>query len=534
MAQRLKLLIVDDESHIRSLLKFLIDWDSFGIDICGEASCAEEALLLVDELQPNIIFSDICMDFMDGIEFSRQVKKQYPHMKIVLLSGHSEFDYAARGIEAGISAYLLKPLEEDKLIDVVNTLKKDIFQEKRKYEEFNIIKNYLHESRSFLIENNLNALLMPNADIELILKRLTYIDVSFSNSFFQIVLFSLYPFEQNAMEQENPFWLSMECNQILKELLKDITDIYLFFDFTHRNVLLSNNPDSNLLAVLEDIKTALMERLSCNFTIGIGQPFSTLKNIRQSFLSALEATHYRTALGNNQIIQYNYMGIEITDSSFHLEDEISSLITAIKAENYDEASRIIDYCVNQQISVDCSDIIPVRITVSTIVNHLSNLLVQSDLRNTDSFSYCLNVHERLFRLETVDELKNMICNLIHSIIETFSSIRNHQNVTIIQTILNYMEENYSNNQLTLSKTAQEFYLNSSYLSRLFKQKNNTTFSKYLIELRLKKAAELLLSTSLKTYEIGECVGFKDTKYFSYCFRKHYGMSTNEYRIRKNK
>ena len=137
---------------------------------CGEASCAEEGLQLLDELQPNIVFSDICMDYMDGIEFCRIAKKKYPYIRMVLLSGHSVFDYASRGIEAGVSAYLLKPLEEEKIIETVQKIKEEICNKQKKEKEYQETKDYLEENKTFLIANSLNALLQPNCNLENILK----------------------------------------------------------------------------------------------------------------------------------------------------------------------------------------------------------------------------------------------------------------------------------------------------------------------------------------------------------------------------
>lgn len=528
MIQRLKLLIVDDEKYIRNLLKINIDWNSLDIDICGEASCAEEGLQLVDELQPNIIISDICMDYMDGIEFSKIIKTHYPYTKIILLSGHNEFKYAKRGIEAGVSAYLLKPLEEEKIREVIISLKQAIYQETEKDEELINLKNYLNYNRNFLINNYLNALILPNADIHSAIWQLTYLDVAFQTSFFQIVIFSL-NIESDENKQDS-FPLTVKCNQILKELLKPQSNTYIFYDLNHQNILLSNNPHLNLLSQLENIKISLLERLGCNITIGIGQPCNTIKDLRNSYLSALDATHYRIILGNNQIIQYNYLGLKNESSKCNLEDEIAAVITSVKSCNFETAYKIIDSCISQQLNSDARDIIPVKVIISTIVNHLTHLLIQNNLRDTDSFSYCIAANERIFRLETIQELRNMTINLISSIIETQTHLLNNQNNDLINSVLEYLEDNYQNSQITLSSTAKKFFVNSSYLSRLFSQKNNQTFSKFLIELRLKKAAELLISTNLKSYEIATDVGFNDAKYFNKSFKNYYSVTTSEYRL----
>ena len=531
MRNRLKLLIVDDEKYIRSLLKYCIDWQMLGIEICGECTCAEEGLQLVEELQPNIIFSDICMDFMDGIEFSRKVKEAYPYIKIVLLTGHSDFDYASRGIDAGVSAYLLKPIDEDKILNVIQKLKEDIFHEQDKEDELQKLKEYLTDSRSFLIQNNLNALMLPSADIENIIRRLQFLSVDFANPYFQVAIVSLssedIPGNKNS---ENPYLLSMECSRILSKELNGFENVYLIFDYNHTNVILSNDPSLSLSSTLEQAKIVLLEQLPCSVTIGIGNSVSTLSQIRISYQNAAEAVKYRTVSGKNQVILYDYIKTEKQSSSFHLEDAIASILEAVKSEDQSASLTLVNNCITNQITEDYTDIIPIRVTVSTIINHLSDMLIQSGLRNTDAFRYSLAAYERLFRMETVAELENMVHNLIRAIIETFSSIRTEKNTNTIHAILRYMEQNFENPDLSLSSVADKFYLNASYLSRLFKLETDTTFTKYLTELRLKRAAELLLNTPLRSYEISEKVGFRDPKYFSSCFKKHYNMASNSYRI----
>ncbi len=531
MRNRLKLLIVDDEKHVRSLLKYCIDWQSLGIEICGECTCAEEGLQLVEELQPNIIFSNICMNFMDGIEFSQKVREAYPYIKIVLLSGHSDFNYASRGIEAGVSAYLLKPIDEEKILTVIQKLKEDIFHEQDRDNELEKLKEYFTDSRDFLIENNLNALMLPSADIGSIIRRLQFLSVDFSNPHFQVAIVSLssedIPGNKNS---ENPYLLSMECARILSKELKIYENVYLFFDYNHTNVILSNTPAMPLSSTLEHVKIILLELLPCSVTIGIGNAVSTLSQIRNSYQNAVEAVKYRTVTGKNQVILYDYIKTEKQNSSFHLEDAIASILEAVKSEDLPTSIALINHCITNQITDDYTDIIPIRVTVSTIINHLSDMLIQSGLRGTDAFRYSLAAYERLFRMETAAELENMVHNLIRAIIETFSSIRTEKNINTIHAILRYMENNFENPDLSLSSVAGRFYLNSSYLSRLFKLETDNTFTKYLTELRLKKAAELLLTTQLRSYEISEKVGFHDPKYFSSCFRKHYNMTSNSYRL----
>lgn len=110
MMSMYKVMIVDDEKALRNLLRLAIDWRSLGLEIVGEASSGIEAINTIDELKPDIAFVDIRMPFMDGIEFSKLAIKQYPHMKIIILTAFDDFEYARKCVGIGVSEYLMKPI----------------------------------------------------------------------------------------------------------------------------------------------------------------------------------------------------------------------------------------------------------------------------------------------------------------------------------------------------------------------------------------------------------------------------------------
>ncbi|WP_434756372.1 response regulator [Paenibacillus amylolyticus] len=131
----LKVIIVDDEYLIRNLLRMRIDWQQQGMQIVGEASDAAEALEQIDLLHPDIVFTDIYMPKMDGIELSGLILERYPSVKIVVVTGHNEFEYARQSVKLGIFDFILKPIRATELLEVTSKLRAAIEQERgREYE----------------------------------------------------------------------------------------------------------------------------------------------------------------------------------------------------------------------------------------------------------------------------------------------------------------------------------------------------------------------------------------------------------------
>lgn len=128
----LKILIVDDEYYFRQYLKNCIDWEGLECQIVGEASDGEEGLALLEEYSPDLVLLDVNMPRIDGIEFSKKVFEAKREVGIVILSGHSEFQYAQKAMKYGVKSYLLKPLDEEELSFTVQEIGKKL-QEQKQY-----------------------------------------------------------------------------------------------------------------------------------------------------------------------------------------------------------------------------------------------------------------------------------------------------------------------------------------------------------------------------------------------------------------
>ena len=136
----IKVMIIDDEYLIRNLIKNCIDWNEIGIDIIAEASNAVEGLNLINKDKPNIILTDINMPMTDGLDMSKGILETYPDIKVIVITGYNEFEYAKRSIKIGVSDFILKPIDEEELKNSVLKLKKEILDEHLKKKEYKDIK----------------------------------------------------------------------------------------------------------------------------------------------------------------------------------------------------------------------------------------------------------------------------------------------------------------------------------------------------------------------------------------------------------
>ena len=149
-----KLLIVDDEDFEREGMAQLIDWDKYEIEMAGTAWNGVDAFEKTKLLRPDIILTDIKMPVMDGIELIRRVRQSFPLIEFAVLSGYGEYEYTSRAMEQGVRHYILKPCDEDSVIEVISKVKKDVDAKRaqlRREEEYQ--KRVMPKARQQLFRN---------------------------------------------------------------------------------------------------------------------------------------------------------------------------------------------------------------------------------------------------------------------------------------------------------------------------------------------------------------------------------------------
>lgn len=132
-----RVMLIDDEEPTRMLLKKSIDWESLGIEVVGEAASGIEAINKIDDLRPHIAFVDVCMPFMDGIEFSKLAAERYPDLKIIILTAFDEFEYARQCIGlTSVNGYILKPIVRMEIYEALKKVVQSIHETAKEPDEY--------------------------------------------------------------------------------------------------------------------------------------------------------------------------------------------------------------------------------------------------------------------------------------------------------------------------------------------------------------------------------------------------------------
>jgi two-component system response regulator YesN len=527
----LKVLIVDDEHLIRNLIKIKIKWDELGMVSIGEAASAKDALELIETLDTDIIFTDICMPAMDGIEFSRIVALQYPHIKIVVVTGYDEFEYARSSIKLGIADFILKPINSDELMKTLKQLREKILSERLHIKEYNKLKEQLAESLPILREKFLNELLSEELTLEEITQKLDYFKITINSdcNTFQVAVVELSSSIKDKQKEEGKILLSIECTNAIASFFKSDEFILVFLDNRRRIVILSNNDKIDLIECCEILKGMIITRLKCFVSIGIGTKQYGADHIKYSYKEAIDALNCIVFVGKNQVISYSDIR-SISDKTYPIDrNRIEKLALFIHAGAKGSALEILEQLFAVPSCYDREIMTKMRLEAFDVFSIGQHIMSEQKMNMNEIWQHDMGINDLILKVDNLPELKGYMSEFIGNIASKIEQANNNKACTLIEEVKDYLKTNMSDPEISLSSVAKNFFISSGHLGRLFKQQTSQTFVEYLTEIRMKKAEKLLRETDLKGYQVGEKVGIKDSHYFSIIFKKYTGISINNFR-----
>ena len=146
-------LLVDDEEEVFQVIMKKLDWESMGFSIAGYARNGVEALEMAEELQPDVVMTDIKMPYMDGLELSRRLNRDFQNIHIIIFTGFDEFEYAKEAVHLEVEEYMLKPINATELSDCLKRLKDTLDREREEKLNVTRLENYFNAALPVLQNN---------------------------------------------------------------------------------------------------------------------------------------------------------------------------------------------------------------------------------------------------------------------------------------------------------------------------------------------------------------------------------------------
>ncbi|OCT13407.1 hypothetical protein A8709_17500 [Paenibacillus pectinilyticus] len=524
------ILIVDDESIFRKGIRMMItemEGDWFVID---EAKDGADALEKIEELQPDLIITDIKMPRMDGIQLQYIVKERYPHMSCVVMSGYNDFQYARESLRLGAKDYLMKPFEREELYTLLGKLEEEWKVENKPSKSSRMDQQVQNQMRQHVLTGLLTGH-VHHEEAEL----LENVGIHFPHPFISCLIAKL---DRDSVSDEryyqlNPSLFSVYMQQFIQESLNESFNGYVFIHHETEVIALINHKGFETIYTEIELLTNRIRkdiRVQSNFTLtfGLGSPVKDLESISKSYKEAGLALLYRLVIGGDRLLSNEIvvgMQMEKHDgqaADWHALNQFVQEGDFVNVQQ--QASQyVMKLCqqwkdpemIHQQICKMLLHFYELAVNLAVVKQWLQNTDVKQVLMDIYSYSSSKELTERCQKL--LGDLTIAISNRQKKFV-----------ASPIEIVVRYVEEHYAE-AITLNMMAEIVYLSPSYLSSLFKSKQGQSFIDFLTEKRIEKAKSLLLYSDEKIQVISDSTGFTNIRHFNRVFKTSTNRTPSEYR-----
>ena len=519
----ISLFLVEDERIARESIRDNVPWQEHDILFLGDAPDGEVALPQLLEKRPDILLTDIKMPFMDGLELCRILTDRLPAARFVVFSGFDAFEYAKQAIQMNVVEYILKPINADELSAVLRRLKDQLDRERAERRNVELLRSRYMENLPILRElfyaNLLDGRIEPGTERE----RAAHLDIDLQGEEWAVGLAYIGSDRRDALS-------TLSIQNLLEETLTaDRCKLSLYNDWVAVIVSLTESfTIYDLIRVLDRVCTLAASYLGLTLTVGVGAPCKELSGMARSAAEARTALEYRSMVGRGQVI---YIGDLEPDGGQVLtfEEADERTLTAAVRLGSEQEVRDAAAALAGKIREANPSAGQYNLFLMELVTHLMKMTRRSGVGVEEVFGTGFSLPIQDSALPSLEELEDW-CAERYLRLRTL--IRRRQTDSAGQTVetaKEYIRQHYAESDLSVEKLCAYLHLSSTYFSTLFKRETGTSFTAYVTTVRMEAAAEAIRGTEEKTYLIAQRCGYEDPNYFSYVFKRHFGVTPTKYR-----
>ncbi|RGG60589.1 response regulator [Blautia sp. AF19-10LB] len=539
----LKIFLAEDEVIVRETIKRMIPWENLGFELVGEAADGEMALPLLLRQKPDLLITDIKMPFMDGLTLAKVAKKEIPGLKVVILSGYDDFNYAKQAINIGVEDYLLKPITKNALIERLTEIRSRYEHEKTQKEYYEKFHREMQAYEKNSSRDFFEALVSGSMDMMEIYRRSEKLGLDIVAEAYNVLIFTMNCEEDFSGQREGYSEWEAESLELLEEFFSENTSAMLFrCNIFSYGVLIKGQKETigeNTRSCVSEIQRILdRKEQKRQWFVAAGEPVERLSQIQKSYYSASRAFSQRYLYDEN-ILYYDEMAsmekknVTEDDSTYLQKVDVNALNPVILQkflsngllEETENFVKDYFYAIGQEplesLVFRNYVTLNVRFSVMSFLKEIgcdTRTLEQEDTEDVLS--------------ESSKSLENAIAyakKIISQAIALRDQNSGNKNRSILKTAVDFIDSHYMEEDMSLNKAANAANVSANHFSALFSQNMGQTFIEYLTNLRMNKAKEYLRCTSMRSSEIAGEIGYKDAHYFSYLFKKTQGMTPSDYR-----
>lgn len=538
-----RIILVDDEEEVRQSIIRKINWTEAGFEVVGDAENGEDALEKVEALEPDLILTDIRMPYMDGLTLAERVRLKYPSIKILIFSGYDDFEYAKRAIKLNVTEYILKPVNVEELTAILKRIKTNLDEEIEQKRNVSLLRENYIKSLPILREQFLNELVSYPMSMENVEDRIREYDIPLLGAKKWVA--AAIDIEPEEIKEGAVLPLHKEKDlipisvaQIVEEKLMNYCRCAIVTSARTSESEIAviaaideDNSQTGLIDVLGDICKEARKILEVPITIGIGHGCQALSDISSSYKSAVDALGYKAIVGYGSTIYINDVEpVSGGKLEFDGKDE-AELVAAIKFGPREKIEGAVQSVIDKMSDAKVH-FRQCQAYMLSVSSRIVQMIQQYDLDMAQLLEEG-DDHEDTFaiipRMQKKEDFGQWLLSAALRMNLVMNQERDNTMKQVIQKAKQYIMDNYQDPDLSVEKICRHLHMSPAYFSTMFKKETGQAYIAYLTEIRLNKAVELLNKTDDKTYIIASKVGYQEQNYFSYVFKKRFGISPTKFR-----
>ncbi len=496
-----KILIIEDEVYARKSMKKQIELllSDKNIEIL-EASNGMQGLEMVQENHPELVFTDIRMPIMDGLDFLKEVKKNNAEVKVVMISAYADFEYAKKALRYGAEEYLLKPIDEQELRECIG--------------KFEQLKQQVQEHKIYVSEDGLAKYIKKNIFSDTFVK--DFVNQNMFRKIFNVFQVMICRFEKNDEPGAETLY------KIVREAHPEVFTGFRIIEIQKGSYAIIIHVDGQSIFFQKNM-VRILEKQGWNVSIGVSLESDCVEMLHLAYQQAADALECRIFYEDNLLYYQDVMSEH--DRSYHISEmQTGFLKMAMEKKNFEKVKTVLQEIYGEIVKQK-------YISAKSLELFLTQITVIFR-QTSDEKSNC---HFELMDYKSLNEMKKDIEDKA-KLICTKEEEHSATGENTVQIMKEYVKTNFGGDITVKTLAEKVFFMNPAYLSHLFKEKVGESFSTYLCKVRMEKARSFLENSQYSITEIATITGYNDTSQFIRIFKREFGVTPKKYRdeVLKNK
>jgi two-component system, response regulator YesN len=511
-----KVFLVEDEVTTREGIRDNVDWRSMGFELCGEAADGEIALPQIETTQPDVLITDIKMPFMDGLQLCKIIREHMAWMKIIIISGYNDFQYAQTAIKLGVSEYLLKPVSVQDLAAVMGRVAVMLDQEKSERAYLKRLRSQVEDNLALLREKFLLRLVTGGESSISAIEQSQQLGLNILSAYYQVIFIEI---KSSSGAQPLDYRIGQDIEKLIAGLIGTNMDVLFTKKDIEEFVLILKGESLDQIqqegAFLADlIRDEVERKTACKLAVGVGTPQQRLGDLHRSFVEALvKIKGAQEELETGELKKLDHTALRRYLESGRAEDFDAFFAQSIRA--------LAEAAVHSAL-LKHYVILDLRLAVTQFISELGGNATQVIPASWDD-------EVLLGSVKTLPEAHAETQRLFAAALAFRDSQARSDRAASIQQAKKYIAGHFADPDLSLNDVAAQVNFSPNHFSAVFSAETGETFRDYLTRMRLEQAKKLLRATKIKCAEVAAQCGYNDPHYFSLIFRKNCGMPPQQYR-----